>query len=657
MATMVTSRPASSVAFVRSPHDPHPSGGGALTVVLDTAWTPMPGEAPDAIPIRNAVMTVVERDDLAEEALEQLDRWAIATGMADRLLIDGSAQWFRIRERCWWWLHERLFWLRVVEELVGPRGPDAYRVPEEETALLDAVRARAVSRGGRVDVEPGLPTGMPVNGPAAVSRTAAEAVRWLAGWPSRSLRRRSRQGRTSEVERRLGVLDDRIATLVREARPRVLVLSHAGIAQPIGTGGRTEPVDPILGPVVERLGEAGFDVDVVALGLDHRVDADWATIQADPRMVPSSLLRARWSGADDDAGADGDPVAAALEGVATVPLDVDGVDLGPLLVGEIGRAMRASLPTVRRQTRQVGRLLTELRPAAMLLTHEGIRSPWLVAARRAGVPSFAVQHGVIYPTHPGYRHERHPGLVLPDVTFTYGDFERQVLLEHGGYRPDEVVASGSPRLDLDRTSATGALGTDPALRRDLGVADGDRMLVVSTVNMPFVRRTYVVAMLTRALGGPLPGTHVVFKTHPGEEDEGPYRSLMEGLARSGGYAAAPMTVIRRIDLYRLLHAADAHLGLLSTVLTDAVAAGTPNLIFTAQAHSDLLGYVAAGVARPVRDVADVRDALDEPRAADPASRTAFLARHFTDGDASGRIVATIADRVAADGPRGRGLTC
>ena len=68
------------------------------------------------------------------------------------------------------------------------------------------------------------------------------------------------------------------------------------------------------------------------------------------------------------------------------------------------------------------------------------------------------------------------------------------------------------------------------------MADRDRMLVVSTVHTPFVRRSHLAHMLEACLGGPLPGIHVVIKQHPGERDEGPYRDLLHGLARAGGYA-------------------------------------------------------------------------------------------------------------------------
>ncbi len=100
-------------------------------------------------------------------------------------------------------------------------------------------------------------------------------------------------------------------------------------------------------------------------------------------------------------------------------------------------------------------------------------------------------------------------------------------------------------------------------------------------------------------------------------------------------------MVKDIDLYRLLRAADAHLGVGSTVLTEAVLIGTPNLISVVDRHADLLGYVEAGVAKPVRSADDVLAALADPRPPDPDARAAFLARHFGPGDASGRI---------ADGP-------
>jgi hypothetical protein len=236
--------------------------------------------------------------------------------------------------------------------------------------------------------------------------------------------------------------------------------------------------------------------------------------------------------------------------------------------------------------------------------------------------------------------------MLPTRTFVFGDYERRVL-EGLAYRPDEVTVAGSPRLDLDAAVDEQAAGADvrSATRRELGIPDDACMLVVSTLHLPFVRRSHLVHMIEACLGGPLPGIHVVFKQHPGERDDGPYRGLLVGLAQAGGYEPPPISLVRDIDLYRLLRSADAHLGLNSTVLTDAVVAGTCNLIAIVEGHRDLLGYVEAGVAQPIRDVAELRTALRDPRPPDPDVRRTFLADHFREGDAGDRIAATIATAV------------
>ena len=106
-----------------------------------------------------------------------------------------------------------------------------------------------------------------------------------------------------------------------------------------------------------------------------------------------------------------------------------------------------------------------------------------------------------------------------------------------------------------------------------------------------------------------------------------------------------MTVVKAIDLYRLLAAADAHLGSFSTVLTEATVTGTPNLLAAADAGGDLLDYVKTGVARPVRDGGDLLRELDTAEAGETpdagAARAAFVREHFLSGAAAPRIAADL----------------
>jgi hypothetical protein len=448
-------------------------------------------------------------------------------------------------------------------------------------------------------------------------------------------------------------LDERLDRIMAGPRPRVVVLALPSSYQRVGGPASTERRDPNLGSVIPALADAGLEPVVIGLGMSRQRDEDLAATELDDRLLPAFYLQSRWARPEDRdrARSISDAALAGIDAVADVPFELDGLDLSIPFVSALRETLRRIIEPDVLQLARVERLTEEIRPAAFLMTQEGHRTPWLLAAERAGVLTFALQHGVLYPTHAGYPDHRHPRLILPTTTFVFGDYERRVL-EGLAYDPGEVTVVGSPRLDLD-TAAAGAFDSESqraATRQELGIAGEARVLVISTLHLPFVRRSHLVHMLEACLGGPLPGIHLVFKQHPGERDEGPYRYLLEGLARAGGYAPPPITLVKDIDLFRLLRAVDAHLGLNSTVLTDAVMAGTSNLIAIVEGHGDLLGYVEAGVARPIHGVDELREALREPRPIDPGARRAFLDDHFLPGDAGRRIAAHVA---AAVGDRAR----
>jgi hypothetical protein len=258
------------------------------------------------------------------------------------------------------------------------------------------------------------------------------------------------------------------------------------------------------------------------------------------------------------------------------------------------------------------------------------------AAALARIPVAAIQHGTIYRYHRGYIHaDRPPQLRLPARTYVFGRWERDLLVRDSVYRDDEVVVGGSPRLDMFRA---GSVDRD-VVRAECGVAPGDRLLVLSGTYGGIYRRFHYPVILARLFGRPLPRVHVVVKQHPAEEDEGPYREVIETVAAALGFVPPPITVVKHVDLYRLLAAADAHLGIHSTVLTEAVFVGTPNLLATCALGGDLLDYVAAGVALPVNSGDELLAALDAAASGviTPEARAAFIARHFEPGSATDRI--------------------
>ncbi len=412
-------------------------------------------------------------------------------------------------------------------------------------------------------------------------------------------------------------------------------MAHA--PQRVDTASGPRMVNAYLGPVLDRLVGTTLEPIEVQLRLSYLDDDGWAELSGPDagRHLPGDVTRLflrREDATHVRSGADG--VIEQLREIA-VPVTVEGVNLGPELASRVTSFAARSLRAKVRTGVRVERLLRELRPAGLLLADEYHRADWMGAASRAGVPTAAIQHGIIYDHHTGYVHRSRPASMrLPDRTYVFGAWERELLVEHSVYRPEEVVVGGSPRLALVAPSAD-----RDAVRDELGIADGDRLVVVSGTWGTIYRQFHYPIALARLVDRPLPGVHLVVKLHPSEPDEGPYRAVIEGAAAARGFAPPPVTVVQRVDLYRLLAASDAHLGVHSTVLTEAVAAGTLNLLATTLAGPDLLGYLQAGVAVPVRDGGDLLDALERRRALlpDPAARQAFLDAHFAPGDAADRI--------------------
>ncbi len=616
---------------------------GVLRVVLDPAWTPGPQSLADTVAARQILAPILDRADVLEDTFQQLDAWADALDIAGRMTVDGVSWWYRRRLGTWLWLVERVHWCAILAELFERVGvPAEIEVDRGEPALAEMAAAVAKARGLRLILTGAMqPAGggeaKPHDVGSPVSRVARirDRLRWAAG-------RASRRRRHRERERRSALLAARVTRLRTTGRRRVAVLTNATVHQVIAGSMGERRIDPFLGSVVERLRDTDICPIVIAQRADWRDDEAWPAIESDPLVLPDGLLATRWAdAADDEVGtAAGAAVDRALADVPGRPLELYGIDLAPAIVDALRTYAIHGLPGRIRVMRRAARMIADLGISALVLINEYGLTEWVAAGRAAGVAVVAVQHGIIVPQHVGYRHRRVAGLVRATRTLVFGPYEARVLMVDGGYRQDEVEVVGAPRLDVVREPPA---GTDEraAIRSRLGVRAGDRLIVLSTTSEAVHRRFYWPHALARLLDGPLPGVHLVFKLHPAEHDDGSYRALVEGLALAGGYQPPPITSVRDIDLLALLRAADAHVGLYSTVLTDAVTMGTPNLIAATQARTDLLGYVAAGVARPIRGNAEFGRAIAELSAPDADARRAFQSDHFLPGDSTARIVRAI----------------
>jgi len=608
---------------------------GTRILVLDTSWTPPPGERDDLVPVRPLVARIVARHNLFDSSLDLLDDWAARAAVTERFTVRGVGWWSHARGFLRLVMHELLLWRHILDALVAPDWTGTISIPGGRRILAEAVRA-GVRDGIHVEVRGGL---------LAEGTVARRGLRYLArrgrlAWYAVYPPRRT-------VDRQLGEAYQARIARSRANPASVLALVRDASFHVIEADGGSRRGDPVVGPVLGRLVDGGDEALQVVLGQDLFHDADAATVRDDEHAIPWGYVQHRWPAR---AGVTPSPaqLGSRLRAIPAEPLLVNGTNIGPAIRAHV-IAQNWWLHFQALAMEQAEGLLAELRPSVLVTGWEAARTAWLGAARNAGVPVVAIQHGVIYPKTPDYVRPPDPALVRPALTCLFGPYERDLLVRDAGYAEGEVLATGSPRAAA--TSVEAPMGPEQrqALRRQLGVADGDRLLVVSTARHSVGDEFHSMAMVGELLDGPLPGVHVVFKLHPEETDGGRYPALLAGLAAAGGYAPTRASVTRDVDIYTLLRAADAHLGQYSTVLTDAVVTSTPNMIAVGQAWADVIGYVPAGVAAPVRSIDDVRAFMADPRPPEPEAREAFLQAHAIEGDAVGRIVTAIREAAARDG--------
>jgi UDP-N-acetylglucosamine 2-epimerase len=271
----------------------------------------------------------------------------------------------------------------------------------------------------------------------------------------------------------------------------------------------------------------------------------------------------------------------------------------------------------------------------------------VAACRAAGVPTVAVQHGIVYPKYYSYRHG--PGeddCPRPDRTAVFGESARRLLVDMGGYDPRTLVVTGSPKFD--ELLAFSRSRDRRKVRAGLGVDDGLTLLLVAS-RYRGIRPTHpaigpALPALVRALES-LDGVVALIKPHPAE----PADAYEADLRTSGRVRIADPGA----GLLDLMHAADAVVTVESLSAVEALVLGRPVLIL--QMPTNLRALVDSGVALGVAAGEDPAPALRR-LLFDPATQEGLDAarrRYLTevaagvDGGATGRIVALIAATAGA----------
>lgn len=328
-----------------------------------------------------------------------------------------------------------------------------------------------------------------------------------------------------------------------------------------------------------------------------------------------------------------------------------GVTFVDLAEADLAATMLLQLPWAIRCYEEMAAVVAAVRPAVVCLYAES--SGWgraaLAACRAAGVPTVAVQHGIVYPKYYSYRHDPDEAdCPRPLRTAIFGQAAGRLLRERGGYLPETLVTTGSPKFD---DLVRGARERDrEALRRRLGVGAGERLVVVAS-RFQAIRRTHqaigtAFPALVAAVQS-LPGVHAVVKPHPAEAPD-PYQAVVRR------HEADRVRVLSAgADLAELLHAADVLVTVESLSAVEALVLGRPVVVLNMPTHlRELVEHgVALGVAAGEDPAPALRRALFQADvlAGLERARARYLSDFAmgVDGRATARIATLLRETAAA----------
>jgi hypothetical protein len=337
---------------------------------------------------------------------------------------------------------------------------------------------------------------------------------------------------------------------------------------------------------------------------------------------------------------------------------IGGCDCWPVIREELAGVALLQWPWSARAMDESGAALDAVRPAVALTYAEagGWGRALILECRRRGIPSAGLQHGFIYRHWLNYLHEAdemrpdpdHPedaGFPRPTTTLLFDGYVRGHLEQDGGFPPESLTVTGSPRLDALVQAAASLTEAETARAREAGGATAGRHLLLLVTK--YREAAHVLPALAEAVGA-MTGVQLAIKTHPAETPDA-YASLAQGRPNVRVLpAAAPLAP--------LLRASRAIVTVNSTVALDAAVLGIPAMVIGLP--NNLSPFVDAGIMAGAADEPSIASALhqilyDEGfRMQLHSARAKYLARFGigSDGRAASRSADVVLNLIHSGAP-------
>jgi hypothetical protein len=325
---------------------------------------------------------------------------------------------------------------------------------------------------------------------------------------------------------------------------------------------------------------------------------------------------------------------------------------------QIENCFHVTFPFVVRWIELAERMLYKEKPDVVLIVNEyGVfERALLVAAKRLGIRTLAIQHGNIHPYHRGYMYAkeeigpdasgRSPYCPIAERTAVYGPYHRDLLTKCSAYPENSVVVTGQPRYDrlshLDKIYS----------RRDFLTRHGissDHKVVLWATECEALSMEENIANFRAVFGtiAALKDTTLIVKEHPGEREI--YTRIIKSYLKGCGGRA--LLTSPTSDVYEQLFACDLLIARYSTTVIEAVALEKPVIVLNLTGEpGESMDYVGEGVALGAYREEDLGPAIEKLLKDDSElsrNRKRFIERYLyeLDGKASERVAELVKEMI------------
>ncbi len=251
------------------------------------------------------------------------------------------------------------------------------------------------------------------------------------------------------------------------------------------------------------------------------------------------------------------------------------------------------------------------------------------AAKLNNVKVYAIQHGAIYKNHFAYDYgDYNKKPLLPDITFTWGEYYNEVLTRKCGYPPNQIKAVGSLRKQII-TNKTKNLDSSVKIA----------LFASQPIPNKIIRDNYLMDIFStfNQLGKDF---FLIIRPHPNEKDDSYFCDLAEEIGFTN------YKIERGVTLDEQFKKCDLLITAYSTVGAEFIEYYKPLLILD-YFKEDIVGYIKEGVGIEIDNKEKLFSVLSNLSSEiNQVQYDLFIERYFhsIDGETSKRIEQTIKDK-------------